>query len=131
MAGLCARRLSTTGLRPSTVWGPSGSSRRVGERRGAERSSVAGRRGADAEADPPSPRYDLWFGRFSAGGVGPRPSRLLRPLPPEPLVGPFFEPGLRRGPGGGGGAGPGVWGPPFGGRRGAAGGALAGRRAPG
>ena len=33
----------------------------------------------------------LWYGRSSALGVGPLPSRALRPWPPVPMVGPFFS----------------------------------------
>ena len=86
LAGMPARRASTTELRPVTI--SRGASLRPGGRR-----RCAGRPGAWR----PSVRraacclYALWYGRSSALGVGPLPSSALRPWPPVPMVGPFLD----------------------------------------
>src|SRR5699024_1889179 len=74
-----SRSASSTALRPAT-WSLPGDFR--------EPRPPPPRRAPPVGAE--APLYALWFGRSSAFGVGPLPSRARRRTPPEPTLAPFL-----------------------------------------
>src|SRR5699024_1177580 len=79
VAGTSSRSASSTALRPAT-WSLPGDFRAP--------LPPPPRRAPPEGAE--APLYALWFGRSSAFGVGPLPSRARRRTPPEPTLAPFL-----------------------------------------